>query len=123
MIQQIIESQGWQQFISAGEVTAVVAALLTGWGLTETLKRIAYQAGGRVAPGWVWPALGFLVTLAAAVMGWPANGIFPHRWIAAIAIAASSPTIYWALIFTLRRLGYGGLASKITGNRRERPRC
>lgn len=118
MIQQTIDLAGWQQFITAAEVTAAVMALLIGWGLTEIIKRIVYLAGRRSAPRWLWPLLGFLVTLASVVHGWPANGVFPHRWLAALAVAATAPALYAGFIWFLRYKGWNGLASAFTGNRR-----
>lgn len=122
MIQQTIDLAGWQQFVSAAEVTAAVVALIIGWAGTEALKRLAQALGRHTAPAWVYPLTAFLLTLTASVGAWPVGGRFPHPWIAGLALAAAAPTIYTTLIWGLRRAGLDGLASAITGNRRRADR-
>ncbi len=122
MIQQTIELAGWQQFISAAEVTAAVVALVVGWAGTEALKRMVLALGLRDAPAWVYPLLAFLLTLTAATGAWPVQGLYPHPYLAGLALAVASPTLYTALIWLLRRAGLDGLASAITGNRRRADR-
>lgn len=123
MQQQTIQAmqaaaQGGQQFISAGEVTAAVVALLIGWGATEALKRVVYYLNCREFPEWLWPLTGFLTTLFVVTISWPVTGIFPHRWLAGFAIALSAPGSYKLLTWYLRRKGFGWVASLVSGNRR-----
>lgn len=118
MIQQTIELAGWQQFISPAEVTAIGVALVIGWAGTEMLKRIAQQVRKQDEPGWVWAWLGFAVTFVAAMATWPKAGVFPHPTAAAMAVALAAPSLYAIVIYALRRTGFQGVASILTGNKR-----
>ncbi len=123
MIQTTLEAvAGWQQFVSPAEVVAAAVALVIGWFGTELLKRITQLVLRKYLPAWVWVGLGFAITFGIARGIWPATGLFPHPWVAALTVAVASPTIYAALIWALRRAGLGGLASIITGNRRKKNR-
>lgn len=117
-IQGTIQLAGWQQFITSAEVTASVVALALGWAGTEALKRLGQAIKRSDAPAWVYRVLAFTLTLSAALVGWPEEGVLPHPMLAGLVLATAAPTVYAVVIWLLRRAGMHELASIITGNRR-----
>lgn len=106
------------QFLSQAEWYAGLYALLAGWFITEAVKRIVRRSWKWITKPGAFPLIGFVITFAAAVYLWPRTGIFPHPYLAAALLAAAAPAIYKAVIFFLRRAGFGEIANIITGERR-----
>lgn len=120
MIQQTLEAVGWSQFISPAEVTTSVVALVIGWAGTEMVKRLTRHLGHWDDPRPLYPAIGFALTLAAALVTWPQSGVFPYPFIAALTLGLSAPTVYALVTYGLRKAGFGGAAGILSGNRRKK---
>lgn len=106
-------------WISAPELSSIVAGLVLGWSATEAIKRMARLVSRR-SPVWLYPLLGYLITAAGVYVTWPADGKFPHRAIAAMIVGLLAPTIYKLLTAWLRKRGLHWIANAISGERRHR---